>query len=443
MKKERLTLYTLALSFLLLAPCSLHRVAAQTSGMNSTYSRFGLGLQRDQSQGFNRSMGGVGVGVRLGSRVNMLNPASYSAIDSLSMILDVGMSASFGKMQQGAKSLGVKNASFEYAHFGMRLCKGLGFAFGLLPYTSIGYLYSSPEQPITSNFNTTQTISSRITYGGSGGLNQVYGGLGWSPLRQLSVGVNAGFMWGRYEHYLMPTFTEGGQSSDAYSALIKSYTSSLRTYRIDIGVQSPVRLSPTDWLTIGATYGVGHKIAQDASLMLYTLHGDSTQYIAPSPFDLPHTVSYGAAWQHGNKLLVAGDVRHELWSSCRLPVEIPDGYIPQKGAYRNLTKVALGAQWTPDPFGKNFWKRIQYRMGFNYATPHLMVNGQKGPSEMNVTMGVGVPIINRTNSRSVVNFGLQWQRRAANGPDMVRENYLLLNLGLTFNERWFVKYKIE
>ena len=62
--------------------------APAQNGSNSSYSRFGLGTLCDPSQTANRAMGGVGYGLRNGQRVNMLNPASYSAIDSLSFIFD-------------------------------------------------------------------------------------------------------------------------------------------------------------------------------------------------------------------------------------------------------------------------------------------------------------------------------------------------------------------
>ena len=145
-------LLLLAPCSLLLAPCSLH---AQVAGTLSSYSRFGLGLPHDQSQGFNKSMGGVGLGFRIGNRVNVANPASYSAIDSLSLILDVGMSGSFGRMSQGAKSVGINNATFDYVHAGMHIAKNLGLALGYMPYTSIGYDFSSPDQSISSDVTTT------------------------------------------------------------------------------------------------------------------------------------------------------------------------------------------------------------------------------------------------------------------------------------------------
>jgi hypothetical protein len=62
---------------------------------------------------------------------------------------------------------------------------------------------------------------------------------------------------------------------------------------------------------------------------------------------------------------------------------------------------------------------------------------------MGVSLGFGLPITNRINSRSTVNLGLQWLRRAPSSQNLVTENYIILNLGVTFNERWFMKFKIQ
>jgi len=411
---------------------------AQIAGTQSSYSRFGLGLLNDQSQGFNKSMGGVGIGVRVGNRINTTNPASYSAIDSLSFILDVGMTASFGKMKQGTQQVGVKDASLDYVHAGMHIAKKLGLAVGFMPYTSIGYTFYTPEATIVNNPQNTLTNSHTESYIGSGGLNQAYLGVGWKVYRELSVGANVSLLWGSYSHSVLPFYSEGGITSSSHISTGKYYHASLMTYKIDLGAQYPVRLTPKDWLTVGVTLGLGHKIAQDLELTT----GTRTDTIA-SPFDLPYTLGGGAAWQHKNTLLVAADVRHEWWSKCRMPIETASGYVPMKGSLKNMTKFAVGTQWTPDPFDKRYWKRIQYRAGINYSTPYLIADGKNGPSELRMSIGAGLPITNNINNRSVVNVGVQWLRRSCSAAGMVKENYFLINLGMTFNERWFMKYKIE
>ena len=62
------------------------------SGTNSPYSQYGLGVLSEQSSGFNRGMNGLGMGFREGNQVNFINPASYSSIDSLTSIFDMGLS---------------------------------------------------------------------------------------------------------------------------------------------------------------------------------------------------------------------------------------------------------------------------------------------------------------------------------------------------------------
>lgn len=57
--------------------------------------------------------------------------------------------------------------------------------------------------------------------------------------------------------------------------------------------------------------------------------------------------------------------------------------------------------------------------------------------------GVALPIINMHNNRSFVNFAVQYERVKPKHAGMLTENYLRFSIGLTFNERWFVKWKAQ
>ena len=239
-------------------------------------------------------------------------------------------------------------------------------------------------------------------------------------------------------------FYEGESSSTAYSKLNSVHEANLKTYKLDFGVQYPIRLTANDWLTVGATVGLGHKIKSDATLTRYTSVGDSTEVTAKSPFDLPYTYGGGLAWQHKNTLQVAVDYKFEGWDECRTPHATSKPgeltYLGATGDYKNRSRFAAGVQYTPDPSAKNYLKRVQYRMGGNYSTPYLRVNGQDGPSEMTLSAGLGLPII---NNRSVVNLNFQWLHRKPSSVSLITENYFMVNIGLTFNENWFMKFKIQ
>ncbi len=84
------------------------------SGTNSPYSQYGLGILSDLSTGFNRGMNGLALGFREHNQVNPANPASYSAIDSLSFIFDAGISLQQTNFKEGGRKLNANNADFEY-----------------------------------------------------------------------------------------------------------------------------------------------------------------------------------------------------------------------------------------------------------------------------------------------------------------------------------------
>lgn len=430
---------------LFLATLALAQVAAQNNGSNSSYSRFGLGTINDQSSSFNKAMGGVGKAIRLGNRVNTTNPASYSAIDSLTMIIDAGMSLSAGRMKNGEARIKANNCSFDYVNAGFRLRKGLGLSLGMLPYTTIGYSFAT-SQKVTNDFSSTQPITSHSSYNGEGGLHQVYMGVGWNPFAALSVGANISYVWGNYTHSLSQTFDENGTVSSNYSGLNSSHNAEIKTYKIDLGVQYPIILNPQNRLTVGATAGLGHNIKGEASLVRYNTVGDSISIVAEDAFDLPYSIGAGVAWESQGKLLVAADYTFEKWGSCKTPQMGTEGglsYTAKEGAYLNRSKISAGAQYIPDPLSNNFFNRVHYRFGAHYSTPYLKVNGHDGPSEYGLTAGVGLPISNNINRGPMANISLQWMRRDPSVGSMITEDYFLVSIGITFAEAWFMKFKIR
>ncbi|MCD8265717.1 MAG: hypothetical protein LUC33_01040 [Prevotellaceae bacterium] len=416
----------------------------QTNGCNSSYSRFGLGTMNEQSQGHNRAMGGVAQGLASGQKVNMLNPASYAVIDSLTFIFDVGMGVQYGHFKQGGTTTNARNTNLEYVNAGFHIARHTGMSFGFVPYSTIGYNFTSDTR-VGSNYTSSQTITSETTYYGNGGLHQMYLGIGWQPFAKLSVGANISYIWGDFNHSLAQTFYEGSTTSSSYSTLNSEWTSDVRTYKIDIGLQYPLSLTPQDWLTLGATVSIGHGIGSEVQMIRYTSLKDTIESTRKNAFDLPYTVSVGGAWQHKGKLIVAADYTFEKWDGCRIPVSRSTSTETEievrTDQYLNRHRVNVGAEYTPNPLSRNYKPRIRYRIGAYFATPYTKVNGQNGPQEYSVTAGIALPLSNA--GKSVVNVSAQWMRRRPSTAGMISENYFMAHLGVTFNERWFMKWKFN
>lgn len=415
------------------------------SGTNSPYSQFGIGVLSDQSQGANRGMGGVGISLRNGNRVNSLNPASYSAIDSLSMVFDAGMSGQITNFKEGGRKLNANNANVEYAVAAFRVAPHLGMSLGLLPLSNIGYNYtsSSPINDVTGSGIANTTITE--THDGSGGLHQAYIGMGWNVFKQLSVGVNFSYLWGDYEKNV------SAQSSDGYvSTVSKSYTASVNSYKLDFGLQWEQPLPNKNFVTLGATVGLGHNLGSDAQCIISntdTQLGTSSvdTMTVHDALEIPMTFGVGLSWRHANNYVIAVDYTLQKWADLAFPTSNGNNgnydFAVRKGLFSDRHKVAVGGEWTPNPYSRRYYNRMNYRVGASLATPYYKINGSDGPKEYSVSAGFGLPITNNYNNRSVLNISAQWTRQSL--PGMITENTFRINIGLTFNEQWFAKWKFN
>ena len=417
---------------------------AQSNGTNSSYSRFGVGLLSDQGQGFNRGMAGVAQGFRSPIQINAQNPASYSAIDSLTFIFDAGMGMQRGHFAGNNSSTNAFNATLEYVNAGFRLAKGLGMSFGFRPYSSIGYNFNVSNR-VGSSYTSTQAITTTTTYYGNGGLHELYLGMGWRPFADLSIGANIGYLWGEYNHSLSQVFYEGGTTSGNYSTMNEVWESDIKSYRLEIGMQYPIRLNKKNQMALGATMSLGHSIGSQVTLNRYTNQGDSITKQTSNAFELPYTIRAGASWQHGERLTIGADYTLERWNGCKVPVShstpTSTDIVLATDQYSNMQRAALGGDYIHNPLGRKYAERIHFRLGAYYSTPYMKVNGQNGPREYGITAGAALPLT--TSTRSLINVAVEWKHRAPSVSSQITENYLMLHLGITFNEAWFMKWKFQ
>lgn len=412
------------------------------SGTNSPYSQYGLGVLSDQTSGFNRGMNGVGLGFHEHNQINYLNPASYSAIDSLSFIFDAGISGQITNFEENGVKKNANNANFEYVVAGFRAAKHLGVSFGVLPFTNVGYNYTSTEK-VGSQFNDATYTN---TYNGEGGLHQVYLGVGWAPVKGLAVGANVAYIWGDYNKYVSNAY-----SNSNYNTVIRTYSTQVNSYKLDFGIQYTAKLSKKNWATIGATYSPGHNLGAAADMNIIsnnsqTNASDTAFFSIDKAFELPHMDGVGLMWNHNDQWKIGFDYTLQKWGSLEYPrryvnVNDKNHVLDVDGAYSDRSKFNLGMQYCYGEYNRHFFKRLRYRAGVSYATSYYKVNGIDGPKEISVSAGFGIPIMNNYNHRSYLNISGQWVKSSAR--DLINENTFRLNIGFTFNEEWFRKWRMK
>ena len=410
------------------------------SGTNSPYSQYGFGSLTDQATGFNKGMNGLGQGFRSGGQVNVLNPASYSSVDSLTFVFDAGLSGQITSFEENGKRLNAKNANFEYAVALFRLFKHVGVSFGVLPISNVGYSYSSTNDVGDAN-STTYTN----TFKGSGGFRQLYVGMGWELFKGFSLGANAAYVWGDYNRSVVKSY------SDSYvNTLSKYYTLEVSSMKFDFGAQVAIPFSKKSGLTLGVTYGLEQNMKADPECKVISTNSqtnvaDTTSYVVKDGVKFPTTIGAGAMLNLNNRLRIGADYSLQKWASVGFPeYKVTDNqpsYTVNKDYFKDRHKMTVGLEYCKNANSRNFFGRIRFRAGASYATPYININGHDGPKEISVSAGFGIPIINVWNNRSMLNISGQWVRMDAS--NLLKENTFRINIGITFNERWFMKWKVD
>lgn len=112
----------------------------------------------------------------------------------------------------------------------------------------------------------------------------------------------------------------------------------------------------------------------------------------------------------------------------------------KEDAFCNRGKISLGAEFLPNPMGRSYLAHVKYRLGAYYSKPYYKIDGVRAANEYGVTAGFGLPI---PRTRSVLSLSAQYVRTQGTESVFLNENTLRICVGVTFNERWFFKRKVD
>lgn len=418
---------------------------AQDTGVNSPFSRYGIGLLSHQAQGFNQGMAGLANGMRDGRELNFKNPASYSAIDSLTFLFDMGVSLQNGNFSSGKSSVNARNVSFDYLNMGFRINRGFGMSIGLMPISNIGYKISTTGDRFDGGI--TGDVTPTVSYNGSGGLREIYAGVGYAPVKPISFGLNFGYLWGVMSHVATNSYTDNNVQS-----LNRAYSTDIRTFDMSAGLQWHQKVNKKNSFVLGLTYGLGHDIPGKSYFYNQRIGSGvvlaADTLVAENAWSLPHSFGGGLTWQYKNSLRIGVDYNLKKWSQAKQPMltQDPNGTLHYEGStagYADEQRITIGAEYVKDPMGLNWASRVRYRAGFSFGDTYAKIDGRVGPKSYLATIGAAFPIINLYNNRTFVNVSAQYERIEPQMAGQITENYFRLCLGITFNERWFMKWKVD
>ena len=389
---------------------------------NSTltpYSRYGYGILSDNATSARRAMGGVGYAMNSGRQINVMNPASYAAVDSLTFLFDMGVDFTSLWSKEGTTSENNFGGGLDYITMLFPVTKYMGVSLGILPYSSVGYSFGS------------EIDNGATARQGSGSINQAYVGWGATPFKNFYAGFNFSYLF-------------GNTVNDVYAYTITGSTSlfqremKVRDWHLDIGLQYSFDIKPENRVTLGVTYSPGKSLHGETYGVYYDTNLDTKPDTVGFTklnglYSIPASYGAGINYQWRNRLMVEADFTYQPWKDAK--------YAPIENfevtEFSNRWKIGAGVQYTPSPRG-SYFQRVQYRLGGYYNHDYLMILGNN-IREYGASVGFGFPV---PGFKSVVNLGIEYKHRQANPNPLIKEQYLNITIGINFNEMWFRKAKI-
>ncbi len=389
---------------------------------NSTltpYSRYGYGILSDNATSAQRAMGGVGYAMNSGRQINVMNPASYAAVDSLTFLFDMGVDFTSLWSKEGTTSENNFGGGLDYITMLFPVTKYMGVSLGILPYSSVGYSFGS------------EIDNGATARQGSGSINQAYVGWGATPFKNFYAGFNFSYLF-------------GNTVNDVYAYTITGSTSlfqremKVRDWHLDIGLQYSFDIKPENRVTLGVTYSPGKSLHGETYGVYYDTNLDSKPDTVGFTklnglYSIPASYGAGINYQWRNRLMIEADFTYQPWKDAK--------YAPIENfevtEFSNRWKIGAGVQYTPSPRG-SYFQRVQYRLGGYYNHDYLMILGNN-IREYGASVGFGFPV---PGFKSVVNLGIEYKHRQANPNPLIKEQYLNITIGINFNEMWFRKAKI-
>lgn len=408
--------------------------SAQTDGTYggfSPYSVFGVGQLHQSGTSWNRGMGGVGIAARNNRFVNIMNPASVTARDSLSFMSDLGLNGRISVFQEGSKR--AANTVFNIDDFviSFPMWKNTAFMVGVKPVSDVGYRISASEVNV-------DTGSQTFISAGNGGIYELFAAAGITLWDRLSVGAQFNYHFGNINKKASQSFSDA-----SYRSFNSGDSLQVRSFTAKLGLQYMQPLSNSSSLTLGATYEFSSPMKGYSTH--YEERGSYERDRDPKTLDeyglrMGDELGLGIAYKYGDKFMAEFDYIRQGWANTRLD---------QVAGFSNVGDVTFapgvgqsfraGMEYTPNRSDiRYFFRRCTYRAGAYFDQSYYLVDGAHVNS-VGVTLGMTLPVFRWYNGLSL---GVEFGRRGL-ATSQVRENYFGFSVGFNVFDIWFQKRPYE
>ena len=314
------------------------------------------------------------------------------------------------------------------------------FKVGLIPYSDIGYDFSSVETDPSIIGNT-----GNITYDsyGAGSVYQAFLGAGVTFWKKLSVGADMIYYFGNLDKVTQMQF-----SDDSYRSLNSGSELTVRGVTGKFGLQFEQKLGGNVSMIVGATYKLGTDMKGYSTNYRYANQSSVTDSLRHTVDTLgalglrfADEIGIGIALKGGDKWTAEFDYTRSDWSRSGLD-RAPGFKVNGESNFTTTVSQSFRAGFEIIPNINDiryYFNTCSYRFGVYYDQAYYKLDGNNVNS-MGITLGMTLPVFKLYNG---ISLGMDIGQRASTRNGMIRERYAKFVIGFNIHDLWFRKVQYQ
>lgn len=395
------------------------------SQSSSPYTRYGIGDLKYSFSTRQQGMGQLGVSLLDNSHISTTNPASWTDFNRTR--IEFGLAYNGVSISNSSSSYYTAETEIEGFTFGFPVSSeyGIGIAAGLIPYSRISY-------KAVENFQDADTLISdySINFEGKGGLSKLFIGSSYRLPFNFSVGATLDYYFGNLNYYSTLRFNNDNNYIAEYNLSYRPTGFGTTIGFISSNLNEILKAEFLSELRFGGSVNYISKL--DTDTILTTTSSLLVDTIAQSrtKIEIPLRLNLGLSFIIGKNYLVTIDYSSQNFNNFKIAET-------RSNQLRNAFKFSTGFEFIPtQQLGMSFWERVNWRLGLSYEqTPYYFKN--TGINQYSVYSGLTLPL----GIDNSIDIAIQYSMRGTTDNNLLKENFIKLNLGISFGELWFLSYE--
>jgi hypothetical protein len=389
----------------------------------STYTRYGLGDILFSYSARTLSMGHSGSAILNSDHIEILNPASWSTLNRTRIEFSFAYEGMNLSDPTHSKTYGdgiFKGFTFA---FPVSQVYGIGVALGIVPYSRLNYeVKEYVEDESTGNYTS--------TYQGKGGLSKFFLGTSYKLPIDLRIGATFEYYFGNIKYISKVAFDDNSLFPSEYSL-----TYGPTGFGTTIGLISPDMSVLFDSSSItnmrfGLSANIVSRLNTDTTFITTSSTIIDTLGIGSTEMKVPMKIGAGLHIELSKVYNFAVDYFYQPWTEFNLS-GINDLNL------EDVHKLSFGFEYKPQRApGITFWEQIILRAGLSYEMSQYSFKGHD-LTQYSAFTGFALPL----GSDNTIDFAVEYSVRGTKDDNLLKENFIRLNLGISFGDIWFTRYE--